>query len=115
VIHLEKFKKLVEKERERQVQKWGPQTHPDVHPQATDAYDACMFSGVPTEQTTKDMNNEDVLNETVNWAGIAVEELSEAISAAGDKNMENCMTELVQVAAVCAAWYEDILTRTETK
>lgn len=110
---LEEFVLLVQKERERQTEKWGEQTHPDIHPEATDAYDACMFSMCPTEDTAKEMNANDVASGTVNWAAIAVEELSEAVSAAGAKNKKEMLTEIVQVAAVCAAWYKDASTRQE--
>lgn len=110
-MNLEQFNALVARERARQIEKWGVQQHPSVHPDAADAYDACMFSMCPTEDTAKEMNANDVSCGSVNWAAIAIEELSEAISAAGAKDKESAMKEIVEVAAVCAAWFEDISSR----
>lgn len=105
---LNNFLEAVRAERERQDKKWGPnQSHPDCHPSASDAYDACMFSMCPTEKTAKEMNEDDVTMGTVNWASILMEEVAEAIAAIKD-NPSNLPTELTQVAAVCAAWQNDL-------
>lgn len=106
--NLDNFLAAVKTERERQDKKWGPdQTHPDVHPEATDAYDAAMFSMCPEESTAKEMNEDDVRAGTVNWAAILMEEVAESIAAAKN-DPTNLRTELVQVAAVAAAWVNDL-------
>jgi hypothetical protein len=109
---LEDFLKAIQTERERQDKKWGPdQVHPDVHPSAVDAYDAAMFSMIPVVQTAKDNCDDDATVGTTNWSTILVEEVSEAVEAAAEKDLEHLYVELVQVASVAAAWARDIKSR----
>ncbi len=110
----------IEKERNRQDTKWGAnQHHPDVDkevklgPSILDANDACIFAGLPTEHTAKTYCESNIEEHNVNWAGILVEEVVEAVSSAANPAAKaHTREELVQVAAVCAAWIEDLDSRT---
>ena len=89
----------VANERVRQVEKWGLQIHPDgTGPELIpgveakrDAYrDECDLAGLTGQET---------------WAQILFEEFFEALSETESVPLRK---ELVQVAAVCAAWIEDL-------
>lgn len=99
----------IERERKRQDDKWGAnQTHPDVHPDSEDGDDACVFAGVMSESSAKIICQDDAEDGNTNWASILTEEVSEAINAAGNSDLVHAREEAVQVAAVAAAWIEDI-------
>lgn len=99
----------IKTERNRQDAKWGAnQAHPDVHPEASDSYDACIYAGISTEQSAKNICEEDAKFKNTNWSSILTEEVSESVAAAGKHDLPHTREELVQVAAVCAAWIEDI-------
>ncbi len=95
-------------EREQQNKKWGLQSHPDVHPNTSDPYDAFYYAGIRSATTAKAMCDYDARNKNTNWAAILVEEVAEAIEEGALKNKEHLRAELVQVAAVAVAWIENI-------
>lgn len=89
----------VSEERDNQLAKWGEQHHPDG-------------TGSPEQQFQADWDRQvckqaDELGR-LTWADILQEEVSEAF-AEGDA--AKLRAELVQVAAVAAAWIEDIDSR----
>lgn len=87
-------------ERERQLTKWGAQHHPDG------TFNTPEFRW----QADFDRAQSDEANEhgTITWRQILQEEVSEAFAEADPAKLR---AELVQVAAVAAAWIEDIDSR----
>ncbi len=86
-------------ERVRQLQKWGVQNHSNF-PEDFDHDDVKSFAN--------DLKLENGLyaeEGTLSWYGILMEELAEAFCEEDDGKLEE---ELIQVAAVVAAWIEDI-------
>jgi hypothetical protein len=82
-------------ERIRQEKKWGTQRHPDgTHPVFAE------FANIIKEE-----NDDAIKNNNITWSDILTEEVSEA---QGETDPEKLRTELIQVAAVCTAWVEDI-------
>lgn len=86
----------VDRERDRQDEKWGQQNHPNgrvggriEHEAAIEARFRCQSNG-PGED---------------NWRDILDEEIAEAYAATSDAELR---AELVQVAAVAVAWVETI-------
>lgn len=82
-------------ERRRQDAKWGPQAHPDgtgdqYRSRADVARAACNFAAATGELT---------------WAHIFEEEVSEALAESDPVKLR---AELVQAAAVAAAWIEEL-------
>lgn len=90
-------------ERQRQDAKWGQQSHPDApanvgHPNA--------FFGLPTEAAAKLLCDDAAKRGTLSFGHILLEEVCEAYTAIN--NPADLRAELVQVAAVAAAWVECI-------
>lgn len=87
----------VRDERWAQVKKWGEQHHPD---------------GVPAtlEEVSKAKNDCAEAGSAVTWRRILDEEVAEAYYEIG-ADQAKLRAELVQVAAVAAAWIEDIDSR----
>lgn len=99
----------VDKERVRQLLKWGPQTHPDFlpHEQGAELDRAKWAEQAAYYKQVNDFRVAQGLPAI--WAFVLLEELFEALeSDAGSVELE---TELVETAAVCAAWVEDIRSR----
>lgn len=72
----------------------------------TDEYQAVARSiiyRIPTEELAKDLCEEAARVGVTTWAHIAVEELSEAVSAPNDTERRK---ELIQLAAVVVSWIE---------
>lgn len=88
-------------ERARQDAKWGEQNHPSVVDAALSADERCGYYEIPTEARAK--LNCDTEHQIGNgtYASIAVEELSEAVSARDDAERR---VELIQLAAVVVGW-----------
>ena len=83
-------------ERFRQLQKWGPQAHPDgtggmLSDVTADAYRAECDANFTAGQGT--------------WRHILLEEVYEALA---ESERDPLRKELVQVATVCIAWIEDL-------
>ncbi len=96
--------KDIQKERERQDQKWGEQSHPSVV-EGLELFDLPEEYQVPSENRAKRLCEEAFETGKPTWAVIAVEELCEAIQSPDDKLRRE---ELVQLAAVLVHWIEDI-------
>lgn len=96
----------VAEERERQDEKWGPQHHPDgtgplEHPVG--------INNDRLRDLLRTVCNQRSRAGTGTWTQILLEEVFEAM--AEEPNSPELRKELVQVAAVCAAWIEDIDSR----
>lgn len=100
------FAQAVDAERQRQLEQWGDQRHPDgtgpevemlPHWTAGELADAARSSC----QLRADMN-------ICTWSDILSEEVCEALAEADPATLR---AELIQVAAVCAAWICDIDSR----
>lgn len=87
----------IRKERERQLEKWGVQRHPDGT--------GSSMAGLIADQWKKVCDTKHDADED-NWATIAVEELFEALA---EKDKRKLFDEVVQVAAVFTAWGENII------
>lgn len=94
------FAEAVDAERQRQLVKFGDQHHPDgtgQHPETIDADVARMDCQDAAEGGYLD------------WLHILREEVAEAFAETDPARLR---AELLQVAAVCAAWINDIDSRT---
>lgn len=98
-------------ERNRQDAKWGEQNHPSLDPILTGRNGGaspqrlCEEYEIPSEARAKFKCNEAAEKRVLSWAHIAVEELSEAVSAIDDKTRRG---ELIQLAAVIVEWIQSI-------
>lgn len=95
----------------RQVLKWGIQSHPDYTPE-----------GCPVASTTSCIAKATVeakaagkLDEELSWWDILYEEVMEAYDELNahmlvkkEIDIQKLRTELIQIAAVCCSWVEDI-------
>jgi hypothetical protein len=90
----------VGEERERQYAKWGPQHHPDGT-----ALDGAKYLADKARERCDEAAREG----RVDWNYILTEEFLEA--RAEDPDTAGLRKELLQVAAVCVAWVEDIDSR----
>lgn len=90
------FAELVDAERIRQLEKWGPQHHPDGTGLPGDSHVARMAQEA-CDQATADG--------TLTWRHIATEEFYEALA---EKDLNKLIIELTQTAAVLQAWIFDI-------
>lgn len=86
----------VEDEVNRQINLWGIQSHPF----------GTESKWSELADLAKSKNDEKVKDGTLTWAGILLEELLEALGE--DVNIKDLRTELVQTAAVCVSWINDI-------
>lgn len=84
-------------ERRRQIEKWGPQRHPDGTGR--------MGFRVNREHYTQRNDERETSGAPAVWADILLEEVFEALA---ETDPAKLAIELVQVAAVAAAWVEDI-------
>lgn len=86
-------------ERGRQYKKWGPQHHPD----------GTSHAGYATmRDEARESCDDYAARGEVTWLDILLEETYEA---AAERDEDRLREELVQVAAVAAAWIEDIDSR----
>lgn len=83
-------------ERERQFSKWGPQHHPNGTSKLVYA---------PQRDFARAWCDRRAAGGHVTWSDILTEEYFEALA---EENPYALRAELVQVAAVCAAWIEDL-------
>lgn len=86
----------IDAERNRQDEKWGPQTHPSG---TGSSFWAAQ------EETAKAVCEVRAERGTITWKDILYEEVAEAFAEGDEARLR---AELVQVAAVAAAWAEDI-------
>lgn len=89
----------VAKERQRQREKWGLQSHPDVSESEAFVIDELEAKMLCIEARQKGM---------LSWTHILGEEVAEAISEAMAGRTDLLREKLVQLAAVCCAWIEAI-------
>jgi hypothetical protein len=98
-------------ERVRQEEMWGQQNHPDLDPLLVDdcatPTQIALWYHIPTAARAKMMCASLVEEKGLTWPDILIEEVSEAVEAAGE-SPEALREELVQVAAVAVAWIEAI-------
>lgn len=93
------FAERIDEERIRQIEKWGPQQHPDGTGLLGDAHVARMAQEACEEVTA---------DGTLTWRHIATEEFYEALA---ESDPDRLITELIQTAAVIQAWVADIQRR----
>lgn len=101
----------VVEELQAQLDKWGIQNHPSVdqvlskRPCGCTSERMCEEYEIPTESRAKFLCEMANSRQQLTWSHIAVEELSEVISAPDDVMRRQ---ELVQLAAVVLNWIDSI-------
>lgn len=94
-------------EREAQFKKWGPQHHPDGT--GPDGLDLVSHHDFPTlRDIYREMCDVAAEHGAVTWRHILLEEVFEGLA---EEDPAALRKELIQVAAVAAAWVEDIDSR----
>lgn len=96
---MEKILAEIAAERQRQDAKWGQQNHPSFR-QGYPWMTAALM-----EHTAKMGCGQRFAAGVGDWSSILAEEFAEACNS---RTLENLKSELIQVAAVCVAWYESI-------
>lgn len=91
---------LISNERKAQDDKWGVQSHPDGTVNDEWAHRRANIA--------KAWVAESVAANDLTWYDILIEEVYEA---AAETEPEKLKAELIQIAAVCAAWVQDIESR----
>lgn len=105
VSETERVLKEVLKERQRQLEKWGRQTHPDhVGP------DHRMVGGKKNKAVATMLKHFNDTYQNPYWSLILAEEFYEAVES---EQVEDLRRELIEVAAVAVAWVEDLDTRSD--
>ncbi|MFE3853402.1 hypothetical protein ACFXPN_19980 [Streptomyces griseorubiginosus] len=105
------FAEEIDTERQRQLANFGDQHHPDLsgdaitQREARDMFDQWAQNYRAINGGTFDPQDPDT---RLDWTGILLEEVYEALAEADPAKIR---AELVQVAAVCAAWVADIDSR----
>lgn len=92
------FAELVDEERQRQLKKWGDQRHPDGTGRPGDAHLADHYRAVCQANGPEEDN----------WRDISAEENFEMYAETDPEKLEK---ELIQSAAVLAAWWYDLQRR----
>jgi hypothetical protein len=100
------FAEAVDLERQAQLAKWGDQHHPDGtgHDRVWAFTGPASYVAACARQQTEDL----AADGYATWTDIALEEFAEAIAESDPVKLR---AELVQVAAVCAAWIADLDSR----
>ena len=93
---------LIKQERQRQEEKWGPQDHKDVD---SGKWGSGLLSRTGLIRRLYETASDEG---EMNWMIILLEEVAEARDEVNAGNTEKLKEELVQVAAVAAAWIEAI-------
>lgn len=100
----------VDTERQRQIVKFGKQQHPDGTGPGITSWAPLMNSDqAATSARTRCQNA--AARGDLTWRHILAEEVAEAFA---ESDPDELRTELVQVAAVCAAWIADLDSRPPT-
>lgn len=105
---LARFVADVDIERQRQLAKFGDQRHPDMVGDASAQCDAReLFAEWADNYRTINDGKLDPRDPdtSLDWTGILLEEVYEALN---EYEPDKLRAELIQVAAVCAAWISDI-------
>lgn len=97
-------------ERMRQLEKWGEQSHPDMHEESAGEYDVSRSMFASFAERYKALNDYAAATDdgSLDWTGILLEEVYEALAEGDPAKLRE---ELIQSAAVIFAWVEDIDTR----
>lgn len=90
-------------ERDRQDEKWGEQNHADCPASSNRAQELRSIGQYLESTARRQLSDGDV-----SWAAILAEEIGEALQA---RSIEELKAELIQVAAVAAAWVEALKRR----
>ncbi len=105
----EYYPSLIEvmKEQDRQVQKWGKQSHPHYteYPLLPPSISVLVS---PTARNAKMICDTKASTGKVSWNDIFVEEVLEACEEAKKGDVKALRKELIQVAAVCCSWINDL-------
>ncbi|MYW33589.1 hypothetical protein [Streptomyces sp. SID2119] len=120
------FAEAIDAERTRQLAKFGEQHHPDIEPRDIHAVThpyyaqrADIWKQVNAERATPSNSGRCLAHcadrggephTHTAWDGVLLEEVYEALA---EPDPAKLRTELIQVAAVCAAWVHDLDSRTE--
>ena len=102
-----KYAGMAAEERLRQNHKWGVQSHPNVSPATTNMADWNLTYQAEAD-TARVVNEENSEDGNTNWKDILDEEILEAYAEAYSGDEAALQTELIQAAAVCLAWAQDI-------
>lgn len=105
------FAEAIDAERQRQLAKFGDQHHPDLSGrEAAQCVAREMFD--EWAQNYRDINGGNFdprdPDRRLDWTGILLEEVYEALAESDPAKLR---AELIQVAAVCAAWIADLDSR----
>jgi hypothetical protein len=98
----------IAEERRRQTDKWGTQSHPNISEPTYEAFADSLRTFKIIADNYKAMNDSPTEGSELDWTGILLEEVYEALSEMGEENDWPLRYELIQVAAVVVAWIEDI-------
>ena len=108
----------INKERDRQVQKWGDEDNFDLPPISFKFNDpgsvAAQILGVPHMTDAREACEANADAGQQDWGSVIVEELAEVVEAAGRQNEVDLYSELIQLAAVAVSWAEALLRRPMT-
>lgn len=94
-----------------QIEKWGEQNHPCLDQTLLNRNGGCSIERmtleyeIPTENRAKLLCDSAFKRGQVTYAHIAIEEMSEVVSAF---DIHKRRVELIQLAAVCVSWIEKI-------
>ena len=99
----------IREERALQDAKWGERNHPDRDPLENHHVETHLYAF--RANRWKEINEQRSQTDRTGWDGVLLEEVYEAISEVDPAKLR---AELVQVAAVAAAWIEAIDRRTAT-
>ncbi|MGV9282154.1 hypothetical protein [Streptomyces sp. NPDC003730] len=94
------FAEEIDAERQRQLARWGEQRHPDG---------TGTIAHIDQADRVRAKVDQAAAEGTQTWGNILAEEVAEAFAESGPDRLR---AELVQVAAVCAAWIVDLDSRT---
>ncbi|WP_206337337.1 hypothetical protein [Streptomyces sp. Z26] len=97
------FAEDVDAERQRQLAKFGDQHHPDGTGGSGPRYTADRYRSIVDQALQGDGPT---------WRDVLLEEVYEALA---EEDPDALRVELVQVAAVCAAWVSDLDSRTSDR
>lgn len=97
-------------EQMRQLNRWGKQKHPD-YTEYTLLPPCPQVIVSPTSSSAKSFCDRKAASGNISWSDILIEEVLGALEEAKSGNIENLRVELIQVAAVCCSWADEISER----
>lgn len=104
------FAEAVDTERQQQLAKFGDQRHPDGTGPHTASWGALIHADTAATEARQRCQQAAARGD-LTWRHVLNEEVAEAFA---ESDPERLRAELVQVAAVCAAWISDIDRRPAT-